>query len=84
MDDPREHQAPWTNDERPRAAGEPGGPTTAEAVGPPDAHPETAQPAFSKGGHGANDPLPGGLGTGDRDLTDAERERRSEASPPRQ
>ncbi len=83
MDDTREHQAAWTNNDRPLATGESGGATSGEAGGPSDYHHETAGPSFSKGGHKAGDPLPGNFQTGDRELTDAEHAERAEAQPDR-
>ena len=56
---------------------------TEDAVTPPDFAPESAQPAFSKGGHGAGEPAAEHPRFGERDLTEDERERRGDAQPPR-
>ncbi len=83
MDDTTKKRPPWTDDERPAAAGSPGEPANVGIGGPPDFAPETAGPMFSKGGNGPDDPPPGGLWVGSHPLTDEEKKERAKARPDR-
>lgn len=69
--------------ENPRGTGGAGGTNTNREGAPPEFAPETGSPAFSKGGHGADDPGPGPRTLGEHDLNEGERIHHGRAQPPR-